>query len=124
MADEQALRDDAELVQGDPKLESAEIEYTGLDDAFGVFSDVAVITHQQDIFSLYFFQLQVPGFKAGPNESLESTRAQAKCVARIILTPERMLALHQAVGRNLQRFKDKLMATQQTTPEPDTEKSQ
>ena len=65
----------------------------------------------------------MPGFKAGPNESLESTRAQAKCVARIILTPERMLALHQAVGRNLQRFKDKLMATQQTTPEPDTEKS-
>lgn len=104
---------DEETQQGEPEFpfdadeQPSRIRYVGTEDILGLYADVAVVAHQNDIFSLYFYQLQIPTFVAGRDEA-HVAQADAKCVARIVLTPQRLFAFYTAMAKNLERFKAKI----------------
>jgi hypothetical protein len=103
---------DEETSQSD----TVDIEYIGSDDIVALYSDVAVVAHTQDTFTLYFYQLLLPTFIAGKDEAHEKA-ARARCIARIVITPQRLLSLHGAMGKNLARFRAKLEAEMQANAE-------
>jgi hypothetical protein len=62
----------------------------------GVYSNLAIISHQPDEFFIDFLlvdpQAQTP------------ERGQAILVARVILSPQHMKRLHKAIGENIEKY--------------------
>ena len=109
MADEQSQRehDDTLLFTGE-----LPIRYYGAEDVVGVFADQVIVSHLGGVFTMYFYQMQLPPLlgdelsaeaKARVIEELK--QAPAKCVSRVVLTPTLMEQLYGAIGTNMERFK-------------------
>ncbi len=94
------------------------IRYYGSEDVTGVFADQVVISNIGGVFTIFFYQMQVPPFIGDPNDpefkaklrthQREITEAPAKCVSRIVLMPSLMEQFHVAIGSNLEKYKSKL----------------
>lgn len=78
------------------------LKYYGAEDVMGVFADQAMVQHTPQTFTLLFFQHQVP-----PTEDLAELQNMdelpARCVARIILTPQLMAEFLSAMQRNMDK---------------------
>jgi len=95
------------------------IKYYGSDDVVGVFADQVVISHLSGMFSVYFYQMQLPPVVGDPNSPDTRVRLKeelkdipAKCVVRIVLTPMLMEDFLKALQKNVERFKRKTLEAQ------------
>src|SRR3990172_3689638 len=77
------------------------------DDLQSHIVDNLVVQHQPDRFVLSFFEVWLPAMLAesdeefqGQVDSLESV--EAKCVARLVVTPQRMREFVNAMTKNLE----------------------
>ncbi|GEM_PF-532495 len=71
-----------------------------------------VIQHDEETFTLSFFEIRQPIIIDGTNaEKLAQldalTEVDAKCVARLILTPNRMYNFIESMQENFKRFETK-----------------
>jgi len=71
-----------------------------------------VIQHDEETFTLSFFEIRQPIILEGNNSEklaqLEAlTEVDAKCVARLVLTPSRMYNFIAAVQENFEKFESK-----------------
>jgi hypothetical protein len=98
---------DEEVPQDESAEESVQIEYFGQEEVLGVFADLAFVSHSHDTFSIYFFQTQIPPY-TGQGKPARVEKARARCVGRMVLSPQGISALHDAMGKNIKRFVDKL----------------
>lgn len=75
------------------------LEFTGMDQLLGIYADAFLVTATGGMFTVYFFQAQLPGSFAGTLTQTEQIKTeQAKAVARIIITPEGMSNLVKAMA--------------------------
>ncbi len=70
-----------------------------------------VVQHQPDIFILSFFEVWSPTILGDTNEEKEKAleavdRVEAKCVARLVLTPSKMKEFVETMAENLQNYND------------------
>lgn len=77
------------------------------------FADVAFVQHTDEEFVLSFFQTNAP-FAISQEETKALTKVRANCVVRIVLTPQTMVRLYNALGGNLRKFQERI---QQKTKE-------
>jgi hypothetical protein len=93
------------------KLEFVQIklEYKYPEDLQTLFVTSMVVQHQPDFFTLSFFEAFPPPFI---NKSPEEQRTaierldhiDAKCVARIVVTPEKLVEFSKAINENLSNY--------------------
>jgi hypothetical protein len=80
------------------------INYYGTQDVVGIIADQAMVSHSTGLFTLYFFQMQIP-----PTEKVEDLQKlealPARCVARIVLTPALLQQFLEAIGKNMEKYK-------------------
>ena len=88
------------------------IKYYGNEDVVGVFADQVIVSHLGGVFTLYFYQMQLPpllGTEGSTEDKLraieELKQVPAKCVARVVLTPTLMEQFYGAIKTNMDRFK-------------------
>lgn len=90
--------------QDSPLVLELPIKYHGAEDVVGIFADQAMAFHQAGYFTLLFFQTTLP-----PTEDKEVLKQlqqlPARCVARIVLTPELMQKLSDAMLKNLAKYR-------------------
>lgn len=75
------------------------------------FVSNVVVQHQPDIFILSFFEVWPPAILGDTNEekrkALEAIdRVEAKCVARLVLTPSKMREFVETMAENLQNYEE------------------
>jgi hypothetical protein len=75
------------------------------------YTNTMIVQHTPDEFVLQFFEV-IPPILFGPPEEVERLRAsleyvEAKCVARLIISPERIPSIIQALQSNYERFLNK-----------------
>lgn len=91
------------------------ISYYGTQDVVGIIADQAMVSHSTGLFTLYFFQMQIP-----PTERVEDLQKlealPARCVARIVLTPALLQQFLEAIGKNMEKYK-RLVELQATSEE-------
>jgi len=87
------------------------IRYYGNEDVPGLFADQVVISNLGGMFTLYFYQMQVPPF-IGDANSPEFKQFQegikdvpARCVVRVVLTPALMEQFAKAITSNIEKYK-------------------
>ncbi len=81
------------------------LEYYGAADVVGIFADQAMVSHSAGVFTLFFFQTQLP-LLATPEDLANSLQAlPARCVSRIVLTPILMQQFLGALNTNMERYK-------------------
>ena len=92
------------------------IQYLGVEDVFAIFADQAIISHASGMFSLLFFQMQLPLLPT--EDTLQHLEViPAKCVGRFVLTPMLMQQFASAIQSNMERFSEKLdLMAQQSQP--------
>lgn len=71
-----------------------------------------VIQHDEETFTLSFFEIRQPIILEGTNAEKVAqldalTEVDAKCVARLVLTPARMYNFVAAVQENFERFESR-----------------
>lgn len=75
------------------------------------FSDSFVVQHQKDHFILTFYQLiQQPilGTEEERIAQLKNTKQiDAKCIARIVVTPQKIEDITRVLNENIEKFKQK-----------------
>ena len=77
----------------------AKLEFTGMDQLLGIYADTFLVTKAAGMFSLYFFQTQLPGSLTGTLMQTEQLKTkQTKAVARIVITPEAMVNVVKAMA--------------------------
>jgi hypothetical protein len=88
------------------------IKYYGNELITGIFADQVVVSHLGGVFTLYFYQMQLPVALATADQEpvqLEQLKGiqevGARCVARLVLTPSLMEEVSKAITTNLDRFK-------------------
>jgi hypothetical protein len=71
-----------------------------------------VVQHSEHEFTLSFFALEKPIILGSPEERQKAveniTSARAKCVAQVIVSPERMKDFVSVLDANYQIYKDKV----------------
>lgn len=110
MAEEQSQveRDDTLLFTGE-----LPIRFYGNEDVVGIFADQVIVSNLGGIFTLYFYQMQLPTLLGQEAASAEAKvlaieglkQAPAKCVARVVLTPSLMEQFYKAIEINMERFR-------------------
>jgi len=100
------------------------IKYYGNEDVVGVFAEQVIVSHLGGVFTIYFYQMQVPPllgqegsteFKVRAIEELK--QVPAKCVARVVLTPVLMEQFYKTIETNMERFKQKAEEAARKTEE-------
>ena len=106
-----------------PKKEIIEkrisIERTYPEDLKSHFVSNIVVQHQPDIFILSFFEVWPPAILGESDEEKQQAieaidHVEAKCVARIVLTPIKMEEFIETMTENLRRYKH-MMQIQSTS---------
>ena len=78
------------------------LEFTGMDQLLGVYADAFLVTATGGMFTVYFFQAQLPGSFTGTLTQTEQIKTeQAKAVARMVITPDAMGNLVKAMAGHL-----------------------
>jgi hypothetical protein len=76
-------------------------QFVGTEDTLGVVCDVFVVAAdpKNTLSTVYFFQSQtsIPGDAMGQTRTIEASR-KARCIARIMLTPDSVEALRTALA--------------------------
>jgi len=85
------------------------IERVYPDDLRSHFVSSILVQHQPDFFILSFFELWPPAILGESNEeekaALEAVdHVDAKCVARLVVTPDKMRDFVEAMSRNLANY--------------------
>ncbi len=100
MADEPQKSDQLE----EPFSIQLPVRYYGMEDVVGIFADLAMVQHGGGVFTLSFFQNQLP-----PTEDINIVRGLSevptKCVARIVITPALVEQLADAMMSNMGKFR-------------------
>lgn len=93
------------------KTKAIKINYVYPDDLKSYFSTNSVVQHQKDHFILSFFETWPPAILGSKEEQLSQfnhlDKINAKCVARIILTPDKMGDLIRVLEENYHTFLEK-----------------
>ncbi|MCI0486233.1 MAG: DUF3467 domain-containing protein [Blastocatellia bacterium] len=77
-----------------------------------VFANNVFIQHSQDEFIISFFQTDPPAII--DQKELEQVKSiNAYCVARIVLTPNEAFKFFNALGRNLQKYREVYLKSQE-----------
>jgi hypothetical protein len=79
------------------------IGYYGDGDIIGIFADQAIVSHATGLFTLLFYQMQIPPL-AQPPELKALETIPARCVARIVITPELMEQFSEAIKTNIAKY--------------------
>jgi hypothetical protein len=75
------------------------LEFIGMDQLLGVYADAFLVTKTGGMFTVYFFQNQLPeSFTGTLMETGQVETKQTKAVARIVITPEAMGNLVRALA--------------------------
>jgi len=92
-----------------PVTKTLRLSYNYPENLESKFATEVIVQHHKDFVSLSFFEtIMPPILGATPEEKrkeldkLES--AEAKCISRIILTPEKFKSLLRAMKENLENF--------------------
>lgn len=85
------------------------IERTYPEDLQSHFVSNVVVQHQPDVFILSFFEVWPPTILGDTDKekqkALEAVdRVEAKCVARLVLTPSKMREFVETMAENLQNY--------------------
>jgi hypothetical protein len=70
------------------------------------YSDDLVVQHSDQVFFLSFFQVERP-IALTEAETARLRKLRAKCVARIVVTPEQMWKIIIAFHKNFKKYADK-----------------
>ena len=97
------------------------INYYGMEDVVPIFAELAAVRHSEQVFSLFFFQTAVP-ITEDPEILAEMQNVPAKCIARIVLTPNLMGELYTAMGTNMQNWEKLMHARKQEIEKATSEK--
>jgi hypothetical protein len=78
------------------------LEFTGMDQLLAVYADAFLVTGTGGMFTLYFFQGQLPAsFKGTLTQTEQLKTEQAKGVARIVVTPEGLHNLVKSMAQHV-----------------------
>jgi hypothetical protein len=80
------------------------IEYYGAEEVVGIFADQAIVSHSAGVFTLLFFQMQVPPPTTVEDLGRNLEVLPARCVARIVLTPSLMQQFRDAMNTNIEKY--------------------
>jgi len=88
------------------------------------FVNHVIVQNQKDYFTLSFFETVLPPILGESEEerknSLEKIKSiDAKCIARFIITPEKIAQIANAIQENIKRYKELLTVE----PQEDKEKN-
>ena len=98
------------MQDGEPKPMPAKVHFNIPSDLTPHFSDVSFASHTDADFRLSFYATIIPAFGAGQpqpfveEEGEKFAIAQAKCVAQIVLTPDHVKRLLDALQSNYAAF--------------------
>lgn len=107
------MADDRKPSKTDEELLSREvpIKYYGNENVTSIYADQVVVSHLGGVFTLYFYQMQLPPTVGEPTPAqLKELQEQikdvpARCVARVVLTPILMEQFSKAIETNVARYK-------------------
>lgn len=86
------------------------------ENVLGIYSDGAQVMHTKNEFIVTFFQIEHPVWPMTADApTIDSVKS--RCVARIIMSPQQMLKLVQALNENLSKF----IASQSANQSEETE---
>lgn len=85
------------------------VEFVFPDDIRACFSTLFTIQHEPDFFTLSFFEVFPPLLMAASPEDRQKKMGdiksvQARCVARVAVTPNKMREIQAAISENLDRY--------------------
>ncbi|HSW56377.1 MAG TPA: DUF3467 domain-containing protein [Ignavibacteriaceae bacterium] len=91
---------------------SIKINYQVPEDIESHFSDSFVVQHQKDHFILTFYQILQQPILGTEEERIEQLKnikqLNAKCIARIIVTPQKIEDITRVLSENIEKFKKKI----------------
>lgn len=94
------------------KSVSIKINYKIPEDIQTHFSDNFVVQHQKDHFILTFYEMIQPPILGSEEERLEQLskiqQLDAKCISRIVVTPQKIEEIIKVLTENLENYKNKL----------------
>ena len=83
------------------------VEWNIPDDIITRYATNLVVQHTDQEFTLSFFETRQPILLGTPEESLATVKKlktmRADCIARIVVTPEKMSQFVEVMGRNVAR---------------------
>ncbi len=91
-----------------PAVRQVSVKHVYPDDLTTSYASQIVVQHDPEVFVVSFFEA-FPPLVLGSSEEIKSGLAnikhvEAKCVARIVLTPTKMKEFVQIAQNNLQRY--------------------
>lgn len=101
----------AEQKQSDSERIPVPLEFCAPDELVSRYATNFVVQHTDNEFVLSFFEAEMPILLGTPEENLarlESIGAvKARCVARIVVSPNRMAELLRIIGENYNRYQSR-----------------
>jgi hypothetical protein len=92
--------------------EPPKLDFIGMDQLLAVYADAFLVTAAGGVYTLYFFQNQLPGkFTGTIMETGQVQTKESKAVARIVITPDALVSFVKALaahaGLRVEGKKDK-----------------
>ena len=104
------MADDQEKVEVAPPG-AIKVEYYATDDVPSIYSDGSFVVHTENEFVISFYQTQFPPINEESAKELKELRS--KCIVRIIVSPNQMRRLTEALATNLGKYDVKATVTQE-----------
>lgn len=82
--------------------EEQQLNFLGMDQAVGIFADAFLLARKEDSYTIYFFQQTMsPDLTGVLRQTSTMEAAQAKCIGKIILSPQGAVKLAEGLAANL-----------------------
>ena len=92
---------DSEQANAQPKTEP-QLDFVGMDQIIGPFADAFLLARKEDAQTIYFFQQVLPpNYFTVLRETAQVEAPQARCVAKVILSPQGAFKLVEGLATNL-----------------------
>ncbi|SRR5713226_1120843 len=85
-----------------PVDEAQKLDFVGMEDVLAIYSDAFFVANAGDMFTIYFFQNQLPDVAQREIARTETIKlARTKCIGRIVVSPNGMAKLVDAMATNM-----------------------
>ncbi len=91
-----------------PTIKEVKIKFIYPDDLKSKFTNNIIVQHQKDHFVISFFETFLPGLLGSKEEQKKMLEkidhVESKCIARLIVTPEKMADFIKAMESNYNNY--------------------
>jgi hypothetical protein len=85
---EDIMSDERPAIEAEAEAEQQRLDFIGMDQVVALSSDAFLVAKGEDVFTILFFQNQIPPIKKGLlGQAGKLDSQETKCIARVTLSP-------------------------------------